>query len=182
MNGKYIQFKTPYGVINLCGNDQTVSALYDNAWVGNSHYVTSTVPATLTLQPGGDYRFGGRFLGAVSLVYNPSAARTYLVSNSVSTTTGFIAVSNGTFQIKKSSFPNLSSLTVASGAKFQVLDAESSLSNPIPLTLGDDTAKISLPAGYRIIASSIMVGDNLLSYGTYAARATAPEGTIPVDW
>ncbi len=183
MNGKAISFKSPNGKIDLCGNDQTVAALYDNAWVGNNHCVTSGAPATLTLRPTADYRFGGRFLGVVSIVYAPaSSARTYLVSNSVSTTTGSIAVSNGTFQIKSSSFLNLTGVAVAPGAKFQVMDAGSRLSPDAFLDLGDATARMSLPAGCRIATPGVTVGGVSLPYGTYAARASAPEGTIPVDW
>ena len=183
MNGKSISFKSPNGTIDLCGNDQTVEALYDNAWVGNNHCVTSSAPATLTLKPTSNYRFGGRFLGAVSIVFAPaSSARTYLVSNSVSTATGSITVSNGTFQIKSSSFMNLLGVTVAPGAKFQVMDAGSRLSPDGFLDLGDATAKISLPSGCRILTLGVTVGGNLLPQGIYAARASAPEGTIPVDW
>ena len=187
----FVQFSSYRGKIDLNGHSQTVGYIYDNgikSQTGRCVTNSSATAATLTMKPKGNYMFGGTFDGKMSLVYSPdTAARTYTISNSVSTMSGTITVEKGTLQIKHgTSFPNLSGLSVASGAKFQMMDNASSVAQSrdkaIPLTLGDATAKVSLPAGCRLWVSSITVGGEPLSYGTYAARATAPANTTPADW
>ncbi len=187
----YIKFSSYRGKIDLNGHSQTIAYIYDSSIKSQSgRCVTnsSETAATLTMKPKGNYMFGGSFDGNMSLVYSPdTAARTYTVSNCVSTMSGTITVEKGTLLIRGgASFPNLSGLTVATGAKLQVLDAETMFAatreSAVPVTLGDATAKISLPSGYIFWTSDITVGGTPLQYGTYAAIATAPEGTIPVDW
>ena len=187
----YATFNSYRGKIDLNGHSQTIGYIYDPkilSQTGRSVANSSATAATLTMKPKANYLFGGTFDGNMSLVYSPdTAARTYTISNSVSTMSGTITVEKGTLQIKGgTSFLNLSGLAIAPGAAFKVLDAASSVAQSrdgaIPLALGDATAKLSLPAGYRFWADGITMDGSPIPYGMYAARATAPANTIPVDW
>ena len=190
-SSSFVCFNSYRGKIDLNGHSQTVGYIYDNgikSQTGRCVTNSSDTAATLTMKPKANYMFGGTFDGKMSLVYSPdTAARTYTISNSVSTMSGAITVEKGTLQIKHgTSFLKLSGLSVASGAAFKILDVASTVAqsrdSAIPLTLGDATAKLSLPDGYRFWVDSITVEGSPLPYGTYAARATAPANTTPVDW
>jgi len=180
-----IRFNSPNGTIDLCGNDQTVREVYDEKLLGSAHCVTSAAPATLTMESRTSRIFGGRFLGELSLVYSPdSASRVYSVSNSLSTMTGSISVEKGTFQVRAgSSFPNLAGISLASGAKFKILDSDCSFNSAgMDISVADATSQITIPEGTRLIASTLAVGGTQAEYGLYAATGSTLEGVTQVDW
>lgn len=109
----------------------------------NTTNVNLRIIGTPGLNPMG---FGGKLTERVGVLWNPdSADNVFIFSNSVSTTTGDLLVSNGTVRLEKgASFTQLSKLAIASGAKFEVAKGAGASFYAGELVLADDEAVIKV--------------------------------------
>ena len=185
VEGTVAYFNSPNGTFDLCGHALRMGGFYDNKVIAaGTRTIKSDSPATLTMVSKANRLFGGKFNGALSIVYSPdTTARVYTLSNSVSTMSGTLNVEKGTFQIKAgTTLDSLSGLTIGAGAQFKILDGTSSVINGIPLALGSTASRFTLPAGMRLFVSSLTLGGEPLPHGTYVKKTSTIENATPVDW
>ncbi|MDD4019251.1 MAG: autotransporter-associated beta strand repeat-containing protein, partial [Kiritimatiellae bacterium] len=104
----YLHLNT--STLNLNGYDQTVAGIYNNCY----GVIRSDTPATLTVNQAGNSLHRGQLNGAVSLFKD--GAGTLILSNTTSTTTGDITVTNGTLVAALTkSIGNSTNITVSGG-------------------------------------------------------------------
>lgn len=119
-------------------------ALPNHTFTCNS---TTNVSLKLIGTPGlNPMGFGGKLTEKVGFLWRPdSADNVFVFSNSVSTTKGELNVANGTVRLEKgASFTQLSKLTIASGAKFEVAKGAGASFCAGELVLADDEAVIKV--------------------------------------
>ncbi|MDD4019252.1 MAG: autotransporter-associated beta strand repeat-containing protein [Kiritimatiellae bacterium] len=126
------------GTLNLNGFDQTVSELFHLS----KGTLYSPVPATLTVNQNSSTLFYGKLTGALNLF--KTGTGTLILSNSLSTTTGNITVTNGTLVAAlDNSLGNSTNITVLGGtldlrAPNSIADeANLSISNGATVTVGN---------------------------------------------
>ena len=169
------------GWIDLNGFDQQITSLHDQntSFTARTHGVKSSGKATLTISGSGDNHFSGQFNGAASLDWAPTADRTFIVSNTTWNTTGAITVSAGTVKfVDGTAAPNITELTVASGAAFR-MDATSSVGPAAAVTLGEGAAlEIYGDLGF----TSFKIGTTSYTGGlTYGGRNAARPVDVVLD-
>jgi len=173
--GLDFKFDGPSGVLDLCGTNPSASDPQQNAvsWrlkgggfsetercAAGGHRVTAQT-ATGVLELVGtrmDTLFTGAFTGSAGLVWNPDNDAEFVFSKSVSDTTGFLVVSNGTVRLTQGAgFTALQSLEV-SGAKavFRVDDSAACDLGNVPVGLNGG-GKISLAATTSV--KSLTIGE-----------------------
>ena len=166
------------GILDLNGYNQTVCRL-EGPPVGKvgSGYLTSTKPATLTVDQSGSTLYNRPLNGFLSLV--KTGTGTLTLSNELNTTTGDITVSNGTLVVAvASNLGNSTNVTVAAGTL--TLQSSSAIADTADLNIADGgEAKVSLAAGVNETVSRLYCGGKQRSKGTYSAAA-AP-GVLVVD-
>lgn len=142
-------------------------------------YVRSTTsPAdgatTLTLKGTANATAYANVQNNISLVYDPTDEFTQTFVGSNNTTKGTITVSNGTFRLAgNASFPNVTAITVADGATFDMGDAvnEGALAGVAEITVGEG-AKFVMSAGNATPFTDFAVTLRLAS----TAEFSLPEG------
>ena len=145
------------GAIVVTQGDQTCRRIAANC-SGVNHYVTSTVPATITIK--GDYQhaFSGPWQGGLTLRWNPTWATTYTLSAAIEhTMSGRLISDKGTLILTSgSSFPNLSGIEVASGATIKI--PENVTINPVmdEIVLGA-TASLNLATNENVTVKRLIV-------------------------
>lgn len=155
--------------VDLGGWDQTLSRTYREQAKGNREFKSSS-PARLTLNATASGTVDCMFNGKMSLCFNPVGATTSLkVLDSVSTMSGDLIVSNGTFEVAgTASFKNVGTIEVADGASF-VLSSSASLplgEEKIVLRLAP-TAHVTLPAGGSLRVAALYVDGVRQDGGNY---------------
>lgn len=167
-------------VLDLNGFDQTITSWtvkpkakgYPNAQITSPE----SKPAQIFCKAGTDNDFCCRFTGAAGFVWNPTSAKTLVISNSVSTTVGAIGITNGTVVVKtKSVFSNLSSLAVESGATLQI-DADAGDGFKASKLQVAEGAIFTLAGGKRITAGKMWIGGEPVAEGTTLTEASHPAG------
>ncbi|MBR2983042.1 MAG: hypothetical protein IKC80_07405 [Kiritimatiellae bacterium] len=136
-----------YSYVDLGGFDQVIDRTYsEDLQNSDAREFKSATPATLTMNATESGVVNSMFNGRMSICFNPADDGTSLtVSNSVSSTSGDIIVSNGTFEVAGvASFKNVGTVEVADGAAFVL---SSSALNP----LGEERVVLRLVAGARIV-------------------------------
>lgn len=103
----------PSGTLDLNGCDQTVGQLLNNTVTAGVRAVTSSRPATLTVNQSADTGFDGRFTGAVRLLKAGTGVLT--LSGTNSTSAGGVTVSNGTLAVTSAAGLGAGPLTLAGG-------------------------------------------------------------------
>ena len=150
------------GVLDLNGFDQAVGTFGGPVTANATGYLTSTNPATLTVNQGADKVYERPIHGAVSLV--KTGASTLTMSNSLSTTTGDITVSNGTLVVAiASSLGNSPNVTVAGATSVLDLRTSSGIADAACLSIADG-GKVKIGAGL------VETVDRLFLDGTQQAR------------
>lgn len=163
--------------VDLGGFDQTIDRTYsvdlDNT---GAREFRSASPARLTMNATASGFVNCMFNGMVSVCFNPEDAETSLtVSNSVSTTSGDIIVSNGTFEVAgTATFQNVGTIEVADGAAFVV---SSTALNPlgeerVALRLSANS-RITLPADCNLKVAALYIDGVRLDGGNYSSSELA---------
>ena len=169
------------GWIDLNGFDQQITSLHDQntSFTARTHGVKSSGKATLTISGSANNHFSGQFNGAASLDWAPTADRTFTVSNTTWNTTGAITVSAGTVKfVDGTAAPNITELTVASGAAFR-MDATSSVGPAAAVTLGEGAV---LEIYGDLSFTSFKIGTTSYAGGlTYGGRNAARPVDVVLD-
>jgi len=168
--------------LDLNGNDQSIDRTYSLAnskgvWeYSDKRQFKSSQPATLTLNSTASTVANCMYNGKVSIVYNPTSSDfSHTVTQSVSTTTGKITVSKGTFRVARgATMLNISEIEVADGAAF-VYESGTvpSFPNLTKVTLGK-TAQLTLPSGTSLALSELTV-DGERKTGSGLTHADIPQ-------
>ena len=152
--------------LDLNGYNQTVSQLSGStAQAGLTNIVTSAALATLTVNQSDATTFDGRLAGALSLVKNGAGSLT--LSNSLSTTTGFITVSNGTLVAALSSCLGSSTNVTVAGGTLD-LRAASTISDSATLSIASG-AQVVVGAGLTETVDKLWLAGVQQPSGTYGA-------------
>jgi len=154
--------------VDLNGFDQTVGHVYNNITASGTQIITSAAPATLTVNPNTDRLFFGQLNGALGLT--KIGTGTLTLSNSLSTLTGNITVTNGTLAVAKdNSLGNSTNITVTGAAARLELRASSGISDAATLVLANDGAKVNLEPGVNEAVGWLYFGDKMQRAGTYGS-------------
>ena len=152
--------------LDLNGYNQTVSQLSGStAQAGLTNVVTSAAAATLTVNQADATTFDGRLIGALGLVKTGAGSLT--LSNSLSSTTGFITVSNGTLVAALANcLGNGTNVTVAGGT----LDLRSgtTISDAATLSIASG-AQVTIGAGLTETVDKLCLAGVQQASGTYGA-------------
>ena len=165
--------------VDLNGYDQTVGELlhYVTPTTGNQG-ITSQTPATLTVNQSSSTLFAGPLTGALSLT--KTGTGTLTLSNSLSSTTGNITVTNGTLVAAcANSLGNSTNITVTGAAAQLELRTSSGITNTAALTIANDGAKVNLAAGVNEAVGYLYFGNKQQRAGAYSA--TSGSGVQVVD-
>jgi autotransporter-associated beta strand protein len=165
--------------VDLNGFDQTVGELlhYVTPTTGNQG-ITSQTPATLTVNQSSSTLFAGPLTGALSLT--KIGTGTLTLSNSLSSTTGNITVTNGTLVAAcANSLGNSTNITVTGSAARLELRTSSGINNTATLMIANDGAKVNLAADVNETVGYLTFNGKIQRAGTYSA--TAGSGVNYVD-
>lgn len=165
--------QSSYTYVDLGGCDQTIDRTYAGDFSAKSaayRQFKSSSPARLTMNATASGTTENMFNGKVSICFNPFESTTWFkVTNAVSTTTGDIIVSNGTFEVAgTASFKNVGTIEVADGASF-VLSSTASLplgEEKIVLRLAP-TAHVTLPTEGSLRVAALYVDGVRQDGGNY---------------
>jgi autotransporter-associated beta strand protein len=156
----------PGGVFDLNGFDQTIGALATDTANAGSRTVTSPTRATLTLNQNANTTFNGILAGAVCLVKGGTGQ--LILTNGMSTTTGDLIVSNGTFVIENSAgFSASTNVTVLGGTL--ELRTGTALSDSANLSIASGGAKVRIKTGLMETVSRLFLDGVPQAHGTYGA-------------
>lgn len=150
-------FSQDAGAIMVTQGDQTCRRIAATV-AGVNHYVTSSVPATITIR--GDYQhsFSGPWQGGLTLRWNPTWATTYTLSAAIEhTMSGRLISDKGSLILTSgSSFPNLSGIEVASGATIKIPESVTINPEMDEIVLGD-TASLNLATNENVTVKRLIV-------------------------
>jgi autotransporter-associated beta strand protein len=158
-------------LLDLNGFDQTVGGLKTDGNKTNPGYlaVTSTVPATLTVDQGGNTVFVGALDGAVSLT--KKGAGTLIFSNVISQTTGDLLVASGTVAVAEiGGFAQCRNVRIAGGT-FELRNG-TALPDSATVWIADG-AKLKLGTGVSETVCYLYYGAQPKRAGTYGSTASA---------
>jgi len=134
------------GTLNLNGNNQLVGKFSSPTNTG-TRIVTSATPATLTVNQSDTSTYEGRLTGMLSLI--KTGAGTLTLSNSLSTTTGDITVSNGTLVVALgNSLGGSTNIAVIGAAATLELRTSSGIADTASLSIADGGAKVNIGTNF----------------------------------
>jgi len=163
--------------LDLNGYNQTVSQLSGSiAQAGFTNIVTSAAAATLTVSQADATAFDGRLTGALSLV--KTGTGTLTLTNSLSTTTGDITVSNGTLVVTASSNLGNSTNFLVAGGTLE-LQTETALSDSASLMIADGgAAQVKVGTNLTETVNRLYLGGAQQPRGIYGASGS---GATTID-
>ena len=169
---------SPNGTLDLNGNSQTVCQLVGPLTVGAGSILTSTKPATLTVDQSVNTTYDRPLNGFLSLL--KIGTGTLTLSNNLSTTTGNIAVTNGTLVVAPASnLGNCTNVTVTAPGTLTIQTSTGILDSASLFVANGGSAKVSLAAGVNETVSWLYFGNKMQRSGTYSA--TSGGGVRMVD-
>ena len=160
-------------LLDLNGFDQTVGNFLSNGLKTNPGYlaVTSTVPATLTVNQSGSTTFSGALDGRVSLAKKGIGTLTF--SNVISQTAGDLSVYSGTVAVAETGgFANVQNIWVYGGT-FELRNGTA-----VPDTASvwiSEGAKVNLAAGINETVGYLFYNENTKRVGTYGSTASTAQ-------
>ena len=160
-------------LLDLNGFDQTVGNFLSNGLKTNPGYlaVTSTVPATLTVNQSGSTTFSGALDGRVSLAKKGSGTLTF--SNVMSQTTGDLLVYSGTVAVAETGgFANVQNIWVYGGT-FELRNGTA-----VPDTASvwiSEGAKVNLAAGINETVGYLFYNETTKRVGTYGSTVSTAQ-------
>ena len=164
------RFNNTLGKLDLNGIDQTVSELY-NLSTGN---ILSAQPATLTVNQDTSTTYAGRLTGVVSLL--KTGTGTLTLSNSQSTTTGDITVTNGTLAVAiDNSLGNSTNVTVLGGTL--ELKTQHGIADTANLSISND-GQVKIGAGLSERVGQLFINGVQMTSRTWGSTAS---GATHVD-
>lgn len=200
---------------DLNGHDQSVDRAYSNLTdpdnMSQNIEIRSTAAATLTMNATDDATLAVPVNGQVSLVWNPSTAKTLTYTKAASATAGPLTVAAGTMVLGgTASFANVPSVTVGANATFDVSSTVanalasataiavgvggtirfgSAAASPLPLTGVtvnlDTTSTLYVGAGIALQVAKLYVDGQPVDGGTYTEGGAVPQikgaGSVTVE-
>ena len=165
----------PNGTLDMNGNDQTISRLYDNTHVPGNRRITSSTPALLTINQSANSSYNGTFEGAVSVLKLGSGTLT--LTNAFTSTTGSFIISNGTLTAgNMGTFgANCTNIVVADSGAL-VLENSNTIANFGSLTINDDT-QVTLAAGINETIGYLTINGVSMPVGTHGITGSGAEFT-----
>jgi autotransporter-associated beta strand protein len=153
------------GTFDLNGCRQTISQLRGDT-VAGTNTATSATAATLTVNQSSDTLFNGRLTGLLGLVKTGTGSLT--LSNSLSTTTGDITVSNGTLAVAAATgLGGSTNITVAGGTLD--LRVAATIADTAALRIAAGGATVSIGAGITETVDNLFLDGVQQLPGTYGA-------------
>ena len=161
------------GTLDLNGNNQTVSKLYQGTTISGTRVISSATPALLTVNQSATSLFDGRFTGAVSLL--KLGAGTLTLTNASTSTAGSFVVSNGTLVVgSNGTFGNNSTNVVVGGTGTLTLSNSVTIADSAMLSIANGgTAKVNLAAGVNEAVGTLYFGGVQKRTGTYGSTGSA---------
>jgi len=153
------------GTFDLNGCRQTISQLRGDT-VAGTNTATSATAATLTVNQSSDTLFNGRLTGLLSLVKTGSGSLT--LSNSLSTTTGDITVSNGTLAVAAATGLGGSTNIAVAGGTLD-LRVAATIADTAVVRIAAGGAKVSIAAGVTETVDNLFLDGVQQLPGTYGA-------------
>ena len=153
------------GTFDLNGCRQTISQLRGDT-VAGTNTATSATAATLTVNQSSDTLFNGRLTGLLSLVKTGSGSLT--LSNSLSTTTGDITVSNGTLAVAAATGLGGSTNIMVAGGTLD-LRVAATIADAAVLRIAAGGATVSIGAGINETVDNLFLDGVQQLPGTYGA-------------
>lgn len=164
----------PNGTLDLNGFNQTVGQLRNETTNAGTRVIMSAAPATLTVNQSATSTYDGRLAGALSLVKTGSGS--LLLTNSLSTTTGNITVSNGTLIVALASSLGVSTNVTVAGGTLD-LRAAATIADAAALRI-EGGAKVKVGAGINETVDRLFLGGVQQANGTWGATGS---GAIHID-
>jgi len=167
------------GRLDLNGCQQTIGSLLEQGTVASfpNNIITNSAPlgiATLTVSQGAGISdsFGGRILGAVTLVKD-GAADSVLTLRGMNALSGTVAVQSGTLALDATGRlgAGCTNLLVAAGVLAVGNDAALSESATLSLAAGGG-AKVNLAADVTQRVDYLFIGDTMQRVGSYGSTAS----------
>jgi autotransporter-associated beta strand protein len=151
------------GVLDLNGNNQTISKLYLGTTIPGARGIVSATPAILTVNQSADTTYDGSFTGAAGLCKDGSGKLTF--TNAATTTTGNFIVSNGTLVVTAaSSLGNSTNILVAGGTL--ELQNGTALSDNATVSISG-SGKLKIGTGLTETVSRLFLNGSQGLKGTY---------------
>ena len=174
----------------VCDLDASVTATYAADTTRDIGSVMSTdssktsvrgnaSPVTLTMKATADALTSCRIQDKVSIVWDPTDDYTLTFTNRASYTQGDITVKRGKVCLAgAASFPNVRSVTVATGAKFELATSVASPFSRQTLLRLASGAKLVVPAGVSVTVGMVSVDGNFVADNTYTGTGEGAVGWI----
>ena len=154
------------GTVNLNGFDQSVAQLRNDTTNAGTRILTSLAPATLTVNQSVNSLYDGQLTGALSLT--KIGTGTLTLSNSLSTTTGNITVTNGTLLVAlASSLGNSTNVTVAGATGILELRTSSGVADAASLSIANGGAKVKIGTNLTETVGKLFLGGVQQANGTW---------------
>lgn len=163
----------PNGTLNLNGNNQTVSKLYDNTTVQGTRQITSPTPALLTINQDANSTYNGEFNGKLSVLKTGTGTLTF--TNAFSSTEGSFIVTNGTLKASNlGTFGNNSTNIVVGGTGSLVLENDSVISDSAILNI-NESGIVNVNAGLIEKVKYLFIDGVKKPKGTYGATGSGAD-------
>ena len=127
--------------VDLNGNNQIIGQLISATLLPGTRILTSPTPATLTVNQSASTIYDGQLNGRLGLA--KTGAGTLTLSNSLSTTTGDITVSNGTLVVALASGLGNSTNVTVSGTGILELRTSSGIADAASLSIADAAQRLT---------------------------------------
>jgi len=162
----------PSCTLDLNGFSQTVGELGRAEPTPGTIAITSSVPATLTVNQSTVSGYDGMINGYVSLL--KLGTGTLTVTNAFTSTAGSFVVSNGTLVVgSNGTLGNNSTNIVVGGTGTLTLQNSNTLSDNATLSIGNGGAKVSLATGVNEAVRYLFLGNSQKRAGTYGSSSSA---------
>jgi autotransporter-associated beta strand protein len=162
---------SPNSYVDLNGNDQSVGRIYRGTSITGNRELTSTLPATLTINQSANTTLDAKFTGAVKVTKTGTGILT--LTNAVWTTTGDITVSNGTLTVLAgTTFSESSTLRAAGG--ILKLQTETAINNEGAVAI-ENGGVVEIDSDLTETIASLSLDGVAQFRGTYGATGSGAD-------
>lgn len=161
------------GNFDLNGYDQTVGQLVTDTVNAGTRSVTSSKPATLTVNQTANTVYNGILTGMLRVVKNGTGTLT--LTNGISTMTGDLVVNTGTVVIAQSAGFSANTNTLVKGGILD-LRTDTALWDSTILAIADG-AKVKIGAGLKETVSQLVIQGVPQARGTYGISGSGAQNT-----
>lgn len=161
----------PNSFVDLNGNNQSVGRIYNGTSITGNRELTSTLPASLTINQSADTSLDARFTGAVTVI--KTGTGTLTLTNAAWTTTGDIIVSNGTLSVlADTTFSEISNVKAAGG--ILDLQADAVINDEGALAI-ENSGVVKIGSGLAETVASLSLEGVAQLRGTYGATGSGAD-------